>query len=362
MAICPSQWLTSADLPTPAQATIVTTFTPWFWTDAWDLLFGSRTGSQKGASETVGDLMARTELADGSIVQVTYDGRLTDFVFPWSILHPPANPGTSVDPLRFWGSRYQVEQVWGGANKDWLEIEPVGVAVTIDPGFGEAQPEIDMFESFRAEAGSRLDLGAPIADRTNLYTALSGARHLYYFFCHGYAPAGPSLTRRDGIKVLREIIEGLPADQRKPWDTLLALTAKMDDESWIFIGDAQITESALRRERGYFSKRRPILFLNMCHSAALAPSMTSGLVRLFLDRDAAAIIGTESPMTPVFAHAFGNEVLNNLFRGDDIGTALWRARRHFLADNIRNPLGFVYTLYGRATVKLGSAPLITNAR
>ncbi len=159
--------------------------------------------------------------------------------------------------------------------------------------------------------------------------------------------------------MLRESIETLTPLQREPWDTLLALTAKMADEPWLFIGDAQITESELRRSRRYFNQRRPILFLNMCHSAALAPSMTRGLVRLFLDRDAAAIIDTESPMTSVFAHAFANEVLNDLFRGYDIGTALWRARRHFLADDIRNPLGFVYTLYGRATVRLSNGPLIT---
>jgi hypothetical protein len=324
-------------------------------TTAWDLLFGSRTGSQEGASEAVGQLMALTRLADGSHVQITYENGLRDFIFPWSILCPPAD---HVDPLSFWGAKYQLEQVWGGASRDFLQLEPVGVSVAVDPGFGEAQPEVDMFESFRAQAGDRLRLDPLIANRDDLFTALSGSRHLYYFFCHGYAPAGPSLTRRDGINVLRKSIEALPNTHRQPWETLLALTAKMADEPWVFLGNAQITESAFRRERHYFNVRRPILFLNMCHSAALAPSITSGLVRLFLDRDAAAIIGTESPMTPTFAHAFANELLNNLFSGDDVGKALWRSRRHFL--HIRNPLGLVYTLYGRATIKLGKRALITS--
>jgi hypothetical protein len=327
-------------------------------TDAWQLLFGSRAGSKIGASETIGDLLAGMDLAAGTHVQVTYDRSLTDFVFPWSILYPPMDdPGRAVDPLLFWGARYQVEQVWEGASHDGLEIEPVGVAVVIDPGFGEEQPEIDMFESFRAAARGRLDIDAPINKRQELFAALAGlpSHHFYYFFCHGYTPAGPPLMRRDAVKLLRETVEALPPSERKPWDTLLALTAKMADEAWMFVGDAQITESELRRARNFFRQRRPILFLNMCNSAALAPSMTRGLLHLFLERDAAAVIGTESPMTSVFAHAFASELLKHLFGGSDLGTALWCARRHFLTDEFRNPLGFAYTLYGRSTAKLGTS-------
>ena len=116
----------------------------------------------------------------------------------------------------------------------------------------------------------------------------------------------------------------------------------------------------MRRARNFFTQRRPIIFLNMCHSAALVPSMTRGLLRLFLDCDAAVVIGTESAMTSVFAHAFALELFKHLFGGSDVGTALWRARRHFLAENLRNPLGLAYTLYGRATAKLGVRPLITS--
>jgi hypothetical protein len=330
--------------------------------EAWELLFGSRTGSQKGASETIGDLLAGMDLAAGTHVQITYDRRITDFVFPWSILYPPMDPGTAVDPFFFWGAKYQVEQVWEGSDHDQLEVEPVDVAVVIDPGFGEVQPELDMFESFRESADGRIKIDAPINNRQDLFKALTGlpSRHFYYFFCHGYAPAGPPILRRDGVKLLRETVEALPPSERKPWDTLLDLTAFMADEAWMFIGNAQITESELRRSRNFFRQRRPILFLNMCHSAALAPSMTRGLLRLFLDRDATAVIGTEGPMTSVFAHAFAREFLKHLFGGSDLGTALWRARRHFLADEFRNPLGFAYTLYGRATAKLGTSRMVTG--
>jgi HEAT repeat protein len=328
--------------------------------EAWEILFGSRGGGQKGASETIGDLLAEMDVVAGTHVQITYEKGITGFVFPWSILYPFTDRGAAVDPFLFWGAKYQIEQVWEGGSHDGLETEPVGVAVIIDPGFGEVQPEIEMFEAFKANASGRLEIGAPIANRQGLFTTLnnSPSHHFYYFFCHGYAPAGPPLMRRDSVRLLRESIEALPPLGQKVWDKLLALTAKMADEAWIFIGDAQITESELRRTWGKFNQRRPILFLNMCQSAAVVPSNTRGLLRMFREGDAAALIGTESPMTSVFAHAFARELLKHLFGGEDLGTALWLARRHFLANEVRNPLGLAYTLYGRATAKLGMSPLV----
>jgi len=187
---------------------------------------------------------------------------------------------------------------------------------------------------------------------------------LVYFYCHGYAPAapGPSSLRPDGVQVLKKTIEKLPegSPNRVALETLMALTAKMDDEAWIYIGGAEIRESKIKLQ-SFFEKRRPIVFLNMCQSADLMPSMSSGLVRVFLDHNASAVLGTESPMTAVFAHEFAKVVLDALFRGDDVGTALWKARRHFLTGNMRNPLGLAYTLYGRAVARLGTGSIIGTA-
>jgi hypothetical protein len=128
----------------------------------------------------------------------------------------------------------------------------------------------------------------------------------------------------------------------------------MAKQPWIFIGSSEILLSKLQAWTFFRGVRRPIIFLNMCQSAGLLPSMTSGLTKVFLDRNASAVIGTESPMTPVFAHAFAKEVLDRLLGGaDDVGTALRSARHHFLADDMRNPLGLAYTLYGRATARIG---------
>jgi hypothetical protein len=55
-------------------------------------------------------------------------------------------------------------------------------------------------------------------------------------------------------------------------------------------------------------------------------------------------------------------MLDQLFARSDIGTALWSARRHFIDFDNRNPLGLAYTLYGRATARLGQAPIIALER
>jgi hypothetical protein len=65
-------------------------------------------------------------------------------------------------------------------------------------------------------------------------------------------------------------------------------------------------------------------------------------------------------MTGIFANAFAEAVFDCLFDGDDIGTALWKARRRFLAPDVRNPLGLAYTLYGRATARLGTRSLVAS--
>jgi hypothetical protein len=99
----------------------------------------------------------------------------------------------------------------------------------------------------------------------------------------------------------------------------------------------------------------------MCQSADLMPSMSSGLVRVFLRHNASAVVGTESPMTAVFANEFAKVVFDALFSCHDIGTALWKARRHFLTGNMRNPLGLAYTLYGRAVARLGTGAIVSAA-
>jgi HEAT repeat protein len=332
--------------------------------EAWCVLFGTRYGDQAGASETLGELLSTMELGEGTHIQITCSGTCGNFIFPWSILYPPTGDQGVVDPLRFWGARYQIEQVTTGPKLDALTDEPISVLFALDPGFGNAALQKELLKRYQTTAHNKLVVTDPISDQQTLFKELTRnpSSHLVYFYCHGYASTRPSFLDRDGVKLLKQRIEALSDEspERQALETLLTLTAKMGDESWMYIGGSEIRESELKRQRFFFEKRRPIVFLNMCQSAHLLPSMSSGLVRVFLDHNASAVVGTESPMTAVFANAFAKAVFDALFGGDDIGTALWKARRCFL-DEMRNPLGLAYTLYGRATARLGTNPLITAA-
>lgn len=234
----------------------------------------------------------------------------------------------------------------------------------LDPGFGNSEYQKTLLAKYKSSSAGRLMVTDPISDQRTLFRELGSnpSAHLLYCYCHGYAPAGPGTWRRDGVKLFRQRIEALPEDspQRAAFETLLTLTAEASDEAWMFIGSSEVLESKIKQQK-FFLTRRPIVFLNMCQSAELMPSMSSGLVRVFLDHNASAVVGTEAPMSAVFANAFAEVVFDQLFAGDNIGTALRKARRHFLSDNQRNPLGLAYTLYGRALARLGSGAII-NAK
>ena len=65
---------------------------------------------------------------------------------------------------------------------------------------------------------------------------------------------------------------------------------------------------------------------------------------------------------PAWVDAAAVERLQEAIRGESIGHALWKARRHFLSRERRNPLGLAYTLYGRGVATLGDRPLISSPR
>ncbi len=108
----------------------------------------------------------------------------------------------------------------------------------------------------------------------------------------------------------------------------------------------------------------PLVFLNMCESAQVFPSISGGLIDVFLEKGARGVIGTEIPMLPQFADLFSRKFFDALFytEHDDgspvsVGRALLDLRREFL--DVGNPLGFAYTLFGDATTHL-SRPLVAG--
>lgn len=140
---------------------------------------------------------------------------------------------------------------------------------------------------------------------------------------------------------IRKAVEALPEADRAPWTKMLSLAGDETRVAAMLTGAAHITEDRLNQAL-FFAAGRPLVFLNMCHSADLQPSLRAGLTSVFMNRSAAAVLGTECPVSSVFADRFAERALSLLLESSDIGEAVLAARRHFHC--ARNPLGLLYTL------------------
>lgn len=316
---------------------------------AWRLFFGN---DRNGSGATIGDLIHALDLPDDSLIQITCREDARHFAFPWALMRPDPHPREKPEPKAFWGLRYVVEQITReGARDLHLADTSVQVASVIDPGFGGLVPHRATLEAAIQRGG----WGAPsyLSTLSEVKASLSKPlpAQLYYFFCQGFTPGENPKLAADSIQVLRDLAKG--AETQPVWDTLLSRLDVLPGEAKMFFGTASLTETELNEIDFFQGQTRPIIFLNMCHSADLLPAMGHGLTRRFIERNASAVVGTECPMTAVFADLFAGKVLEGLADAWPIGLAIKDARQYFHAKC--NPLGFAYTLYGRS-----DAQLLTN--
>ncbi len=318
-----------------------------FGGSAWRLFFGN--DRDNGAS-ALGNLVRAADLPKDSVIQISCREDARHFVFPWALMRPDPAPEGDPDPEAIWGLRFLVEQInRKGARNLGLSDAPVRVASVVDPGFSGVVPHQDTLN--RAVVTNNWATLHPLKTQADLQASLSGAQpaQLYYFFCQGFTPGENPHLAADHIKTLRDLAATSNAGQ--VWDTLLNRLSTPPGEAKMFFGTASITETELNDIDFFQGRSRPIVFLNMCHSADLLPAMGHGMTRRFIERNASAVVGTECPMTAVFADLFAGKVLAALAAQKTIGQAVLAARRHF--HEARNPLGFAYTLYGRSDARLG---------
>jgi hypothetical protein len=194
---------------------------------------------------------------------------------------------------------------------------------------------------------------------------LAGDQHLVYFYCHGFTErmAADIQISDDLLGQFRAWFDSLPEERRK------ALKPPPDKEMF------DVSDSKLELTRGVVKLTRmedalldqgarfrngPLVFLNMCESAQVLPSLSGGFIPFFIEFGARGVIGTECPMTSTFANPFAQKFLQRFLRGNDpAGRILLDLRREYLylgSDRegrpLGNPLGLAYTLYCDAEVQL----------
>jgi hypothetical protein len=320
-------------------------------------------GSPSSSAWQVGDWI-QAHLSAGSTLQIINYAH--DFVFPWSLIYdrvPWDEEGSleSVDPEGFWGFRYKIEEMTeqllatyqeSGVEIDAPEGLDVWIGINDKVAWGEDQRKF--FDRLNSASGARAEFTL-FDSRPELTKHLQkGDQHILYLYCHGFTErmATDIQLGDDLLGEFRTWLRTLPAEERA------ALRHQEDSlpnvsDSWIKLTYGEVPLTMME----HFSSPRfangPLVFLNMCESAQVLPSLSGGFIPFFIQRGVRGIIGTECPMTSTFAHPFSLEFFHRFLQGQAVGQVLWELRQEFLKRG--NPLGLAYTLYCDADMRLKQA-------
>lgn len=221
--------------------------------------------------------------------------------------------------------------------------------------FRNASKQQSMIENLRKQSVSKLKVTAPpITDADACFDFLNNCdAHILYFYTHGYtrhrqADIGVGQNFELFESRYKALKENDP--RRDLWKFLYESIKQEEfetDRSWIGLTSGKLYLDELYDYIENEFRSSPFVFLNMCESAQVTPSLSDSFIHFFLDRGARSIIGTECPMTIEFAHPFAEKFLWDMLAGEKVGIVLLNTRRHFIA--LKNPLGLAYTLFGSAT-------------
>lgn len=311
----------------------------------WQLLFDA--GPPTGSARALRDALRAKPLPDGAKISIRLASEAREFVFPWQLLYDRDIPARgAVDTMGFWGARYHVEQQLSVAmprGERAPSPTDVGMSIFVDGTFSQLASQRTLTDEMKAASGGRLKPEFYDKQRELEERLKAGTDLLLYFFCHGLSAVPYSdwaaelqvaVEKRaktsETMRSLNELIKG--SAKLDGSDTSLKLTASI-----VKLGDLLPLSSTFLYD--------PIVFLNMCESAQLFPDASRSFVSFFLNRFAAAVIGTECPVPPAFGEAMALYVLPRILSGQPIGPVLLQARQTMLS-RYGNPIGLAYALWG----------------
>jgi hypothetical protein len=269
-------------------------------------------------------LVSTAEIADYSLCP-DFEDALRDSKPLWESVCfrdgcPSLGELTVVCPSGFWGYRHNIGMpvsIGGSLAEAVTEIE-----VQAEPHLTVAvSTDLDKKRRVKHEKalqGLRQDLGWHHADsRADTLALMENApSHVVYFYCHG------------GVTEDR-----LPYIQVGPK------------------GERGITSDLMRALDLFWTRPRPLIFVNGCHTTALEPETAFSLVRGFVETaGAAGVIGTEITIFEPMAVVFGETCLRSFYDGVPLGESVRRARLKLLEEG--NPLGLVYDSFAVASLAM----------
>ncbi len=325
----------------------------------------------------IGTQLRKNLLRQDSVIQISLE-KDVPFIFPWTLIYdaelPDEMSGIAPSLEGFWGYRYIIEQKLPrlpGQNNETDRPTEIKDALNLDfmiwKSFRNSAQQQSLIDNFAKQSKSKIQVDI-IDSRDSFYDHMNQhSSHILYFYTHGYtrfrqADIGGS---QDYLKIFKNIVSSICSEngvdsqvcaQNKRIIEDMEKEDFQTDYSWIKLDNGTIKLPELQRKiKDKHDCISTFVFLNMCESAQVIPSLNESFISFFLNRGAKSVLGTECPMTIEFAHPFAEEFLRRLLSGETVGMALLKTRRHFMQHN--NPLGFAYTLFGLATVSF-KPPLI----
>jgi hypothetical protein len=326
---------------------------------------------QRSAIWKIGRWLEKHPLKSGGIIQVSCQKNAANFVFPWALLYDRSIPkakGEYPTPEGFWGIRYCIEQrlpnLIGSTDKAIQIEDKLKLGFMLWKEFRNVKKEYSLMETLEQQCAGKLRVSNPPIDVAEDAIELlrNCDAHILYFYTHGYtrlreADIGVGKNLDLFIRWYEGLDKDYPIDNtfQKLYESVKQGQFEMD-RSWIELSYGKIYLDELYDDEVDL-KAGSLVFLNMCESAQVTPSLSDSFIQFFLDRGAKGVIGTECPMTIEFAHPFAEKLLRGMLLGEQVGVNLLNTRRYFM--QLKNPLGLAYTLFGSATVCFAPPSLST---
>jgi hypothetical protein len=310
----------------------------------------------------------RQTLADSRVIQVS---RTTpaNYVFPWALIYDYPLPGPTTAQMRFcnvvqeewddkgvranqatatrckyhdeewhknnilcpygfWGLKHIIEQPTSPVStltdaNPLKDVPPyIDAGDTLDLSVASTQDaalDAQLIQTHLSDLGmiARLKYAPPPANDWNTVCGLLSQPEIVYFLCHGEYDAALS-------------------------DAYLGVGAR-DADPFHRIYSNNLSQWLQTLAPDVWKKRRPLIFINGCHTANLEPGQVLNFVSAFAAAGASGVIGTEVSIRLPLAVEVAEGLLKRLADCVPVGTAL-REIRWELA-NKGNLLGLAYTPY-----------------
>ena len=310
-------------------------------------------------------------LKTATVIQIARTGP-ANYVFPWALVYQYPMPGPTYElckvidewnengihakdpemscpyqdqdwhqeniicPYGFWGFKHIIEQPPGAIHKQ------------------DGQWNFDVSDTILA--GKSVDFGVGV---TYDIDQVARDQHLNRLINHMQAhlePKQPAHDRESVLDMLRapEIVYFLCHGEIDPNQIpYLSIGEHTDNPDYEIFPNTLDQWSRLTKgghDLDAWQTKRPLVFINGCHTADLQPGVVLNFVSAFSDLGASGVIGTEVSVLADMAMKIGEAILDRVAKGMQVGQAVREMRWEMLDRG--NVLGLAYTPYSFANLHI----------